>query len=48
MDDANGWDTDLLKEIEDLRSEKLIAVPRDQGFTVTSSGHQYPVITTKG
>ena len=48
MDDANGWYTGLIEEIEDFKSDKSIAVPRDQGFTETLSGCQDPVITTKG
>ena len=48
MADTNGWDTGIIEEIEDFRSEKLIAVPREKGFTETSSGRQAPVITTKG
>ena len=45
---ANGWDTGLIEEIEDFRSDKSITVPRYQGFTETSSCCQDPVITTKG
>ena len=48
MEDSNGWDPGLLKEIEDFRSDGSIDVPCDQGFTETLSGCQAPVITTKG
>ena len=47
MADADGWDTGILEEIEDFRSDKSIDVPRDQGFKETLSGRQAPVITTK-
>ena len=48
MADADVWDTGLLEEIEDCRSDKSIAFPCNQGFTETSSGRQAPVITPKG
>ena len=48
MTDADGWDTGLLEEIEDFRSDESISVPCEQGFTDTSSGRQAPGITAKG
>ena len=35
MANSDGWDTGLLKEIEDFRSDELISIPCDQGFTET-------------
>ena len=48
MANVDGWDTRLIEEIEDFRSDELIDVPRNQGFTETLSGRPAPVITTKG
>ena len=48
MADVDGWDTGIIEEIEDFRSDESIAFPHDLGFTEISSGRQAPVITTRG
>ena len=48
MADEDGWDTGLLEEVIDFRSNDDIAVKAQDGFREMSNGEKVPVITTKG